>query len=79
MTDSFELEVLDVVEETENARSVVLDPGEHKDLFQYSPGQFLTVAVPSDRTGLVARSYSLSSTPADATLSVKDGFPPGPP
>ena len=74
MAESFELEVLDVVEETENARSVVLDPGEHKDLFRYSPGQFLTVAVPSDRTGLVARSYSLSSTPVDdgpLTITVK--------
>ncbi len=74
MSDSFELEVLDVVEETENARSVVLDPGEHKELFSYSPGQFLTVAVPSDRTGLVARSYSLSSTPVDdgpLTITVK--------
>lgn len=83
MTDSFELEVLDVVEETENARSVVLDPGEHKELFQYSPGQFLTVAVPSDRTGLVARSYSLSSTPAEdgpLTITVKrtvDGYASG--
>ena len=83
MADSFELEVLDVVEETENARSVVLDPGEHKELFQYSPGQFLTVAVPSDRTGLVARSYSLSSTPVDEgplTITVKrtvDGYASG--
>ncbi len=74
MTESFELEVLDVVEETENARSVVLDPGEHQELFRYTPGQFLTVAVPSDRTGLVARSYSLSSTPTDdgpLTITVK--------
>ena len=74
MSESFELEVLDVVEETENARSVVLDPGEHKELFRYRPGQFLTVAVPSDRTGLVARSYSLSSTPVDdgpLTITVK--------
>jgi 3-ketosteroid 9alpha-monooxygenase subunit B len=83
MSDSFELEVLDVVEETENARSVVLDPGEHAELFRYTPGQFLTVAVPSDRTGLVARSYSLSSTPVDdgpLTITVKrtaDGYASG--
>ena len=81
MSDSFELTVLDVVEETGDARSVVLDPGEHREHFQYKPGQFLTVAVPSDRTGLVARSYSLSSTPVDEdgplTITVKrtpDGY-----
>ena len=85
MTDpSFELTVLDVVEETADARSVVLDPGEHREQFSYSAGQFLTVAVPSDRTGLVARSYSLSSTPVDAdgplTITVKrtaDGYASG--
>ncbi len=80
MSDSFELTVLDVVKETEDARSVVLDPGEHREHFSYRPGQFLTVAVPSDRTGLVARCYSLSSTPEDdgpLTITVKrteDGF-----
>mgnify|MGYP001553458604 FL=1 len=76
MTDpSYELTVLEVIEETGDARSVVLDPGEHRDEFRYTPGQFLTVAVPSDRTGLVARSYSLSSTPVDEdgplTITVK--------
>ncbi|GAA3521961.1 ferredoxin--NADP reductase [Aeromicrobium panaciterrae] len=84
MTDpSFELEVLEVVEETGDARSVVLDPGEHREFFAYTPGQFLTVAVPSERTGLVARSYSLSSTPGDGgplTITVKrtpDGYASG--
>ena len=81
--DSYELEVLDVIEETGEARSVVLDPGEHREQFAYTPGQFLTVAVPSDRTGLVARSYSLSSTPAEdgpLTITVKrtpDGYASG--
>ena len=81
---SFELTVLDVIEETGDARSVVLDPGEHREYFRYTPGQFLTVAVPSDRTGLVARSYSLSSTPVDSdgplTITVKrtlDGYASG--
>jgi len=80
---SFELEVLDVIEETTDARSIVLDPGEHRNRFGFTPGQFLTVAVPSDRTGLVARSYSLSSMPdADAplTITVKrtlDGYASG--
>lgn len=71
---SFELTVLDVVDETGEARSVVLDPGEHREDFTYTAGQFLTVAVPSDRTGLVARSYSLSSSPVDEgplTITVK--------
>ncbi len=84
MTDpSFELTVLDVVEETADARSVVLDPGEHRSHFGYVPGQFLTVAVPSDQTGLVARCYSLSSAPdADGplTITVKrtaDGYASG--
>ncbi len=74
MADSYELEVVDVVEETADARSIVLDPGEHREHFTHTPGQFLTVAVPSDRTGLVARSYSLSSMPADdgpITVTVK--------
>lgn len=85
MTDpSFELTVLEVIEETGDARSVVLDPGEYREHFTYTPGQFLTVAVPSDRTGLVARSYSLSSTPVDVdgplTITVKrtvDGYASG--
>lgn len=84
MTDpSYELEVLEVIEETGDARSVVLDPGEHREEFKYAPGQFLTVAVPSERTGLVARSYSLSSTPGDdgpLTITVKktlDGYASG--
>lgn len=80
---SFELTVLDVIEETGDARSVVLDPGEHAEHFSYVPGQFLTVAVPSERTGLVARSYSLSSCPVEEgplTITVKrtpDGYASG--
>jgi 3-ketosteroid 9alpha-monooxygenase subunit B len=38
-------------------------PSELQEAFAYTPGQFLTVAVPSDETGLVARCYSLSSAP----------------
>ena len=68
---SFELEVLDVIEETADARSIVLDPGPFRDRFDFTPGQFLTVAVPSDQTGLVARSYSLSSMPdSDGPLTI---------
>lgn len=63
-TESYVLTVAEVVEETADARSIVLEvPDELQEAFAYSPGQFLTVAVPSDRDGLAARCYSLSSTP----------------
>jgi 3-ketosteroid 9alpha-monooxygenase subunit B len=63
-TESFVLNVAEVIEETGDARSVVFEvPSELQETFAYSPGQFLTVAVPSDRTGLAARCYSLSSAP----------------
>ena len=74
-TESFELTVLDVVEETEDARSISFEvPAGAEEHFAYKPGQFLTVAVPSDRTGVAARCYSLSSSPADGgplTITVK--------
>jgi 3-ketosteroid 9alpha-monooxygenase subunit B len=57
--------VVDVVEETDDARSVVLKPAAP---VEYRSGQFLTVAVPSDRTGTVARCYSLSSAPHESEL-----------
>jgi 3-ketosteroid 9alpha-monooxygenase subunit B len=63
-TESYQLRVAEVIEETEDARSVVFEvPSELQETFAYTPGQFLTVAVPSDRTGLAARCYSLSSAP----------------
>lgn len=63
-TESFVLVVLDVIEETADAQTIVFEvPVELADQFAYTPGQFLTVAVPSDQTGLVARCYSLSSAP----------------
>ncbi len=63
-TESFVLNVAEVIEETADARSVVLEvPAELQETFSYTPGQFLTVAVPSDQTGLAARCYSLSSSP----------------
>ena len=69
MADSYRLRVVDVIDETEDARSVVLEvPEDARDAFAYKPGQFLTVAVPSDRTGAVARCYSLSSTPYETDL-----------
>jgi 3-ketosteroid 9alpha-monooxygenase subunit B len=80
-TESFELPVLEVIEETGDACSVVLDvPPEAREHFGYRPGQFLTVAVPSERDGIAARCYSLSSSPelgGPLKISVKrtvDGY-----
>lgn len=54
--------VVEVVRETAEAHTLVLEPvgGERWD---YRPGQFLTVRVPSDRDGGAARCYSLCSSP----------------
>jgi 3-ketosteroid 9alpha-monooxygenase subunit B len=63
-TESFVLTVREVVEETSDAHSIVFDvPEELREEFRYTAGQFLTVAVPSEQTGLAARCYSLSSAP----------------
>ncbi|GAA4128046.1 ferredoxin--NADP reductase [Nocardioides fonticola] len=79
--ESFVLTVVDVVEETPDARSVSFAiPAGAEEAFRYKPGQFLTLAVPSDLTGLAARCYSLSSSPHDGgplTVTVKrtvDGY-----
>lgn len=65
-TQSYELEVVDVVEETADAHSITFRvPAGAESDFAYKPGQFLTVAVPSDRTGVAARCYSLCSSPTD--------------
>lgn len=49
-----------VIDETADARTIVLRwPHE----IDYRPGQFITIRIPSDRTGWVARSYSLSTAP----------------
>jgi 3-ketosteroid 9alpha-monooxygenase subunit B len=65
-----ELQLADVIEETSDARSLVFkvpdgpnDPDIPAGRLRYSPGQFLTLRVPSDRTGSVARCYSLCSSP----------------
>jgi 3-ketosteroid 9alpha-monooxygenase subunit B len=69
MADAYKLRVVDVIEETGDARSIVLEvPDDARAEFDYKPGQFLTVAVPSDRTGTVARCYSLASTPYETDL-----------
>ncbi len=54
----------EVIRETDDACSLVLDvPPPLAATFGYRPGQFVTVRVPSERTGSVARCYSLSSSP----------------
>jgi len=82
MTESsYDLQVVGVVEETADAHSVSFGVPEGAEAdFDYKPGQFLTLAVPSDQTGVAARCYSLSSSPHDGgplTVTVKrtvDGY-----
>ncbi|WP_213571486.1 ferredoxin--NADP reductase [Rhodococcus sp. USK13] len=58
------LTVSSVIEETPDSRSLVFDvPADLVGKFAYKPGQFLTLRIPSDRTGSVARCYSLASSP----------------
>jgi 3-ketosteroid 9alpha-monooxygenase subunit B len=70
-----ELEIADVIAETDDARSLVfkVPAGSQipEDRLRSAPGQFLTLRVPSDRTGSVARCYSLCSSPhTDDALTV---------
>ncbi|GAB3687359.1 2Fe-2S iron-sulfur cluster-binding protein [Saccharopolyspora tripterygii] len=69
MPEFHRLRVAEVVEETADARSVVFDVDVTR--LPYRPGQFLTLRIPSDRCGSVARAYSLSSSPVtDGRLAV---------
>ena len=62
--DFYQVPVAEVIRETDDACSLVLEvPPPLAATFGYRPGQFVTVRVPSDRTGSVARCYSLSSSP----------------
>ena len=70
-----ELEIADVLAETDEARSLVFAVPSGADIpadrLRYAPGQFLTLRVPSERTGSVARCYSLCSSPfTDDALTV---------
>jgi 3-ketosteroid 9alpha-monooxygenase subunit B len=70
-----ELQLADVVAETADARSLVFKVPDGSAIpperLRYAPGQFLTLRVPSDRTGSVARCYSLCSSPfTDDALTV---------
>ncbi|HUB57865.1 MAG TPA: ferredoxin--NADP reductase [Mycobacterium sp.] len=79
-----ELQIADVVAETEDARSLVFTVPDGAEIpaerLRYAPGQFLTLRIPSERTGSVARCYSLCSSPfVDEAMTVtvkrdKDGY-----
>lgn len=64
--------VADVIPESVDAYSLVFAiPDDQRHRFSYRPGQFLTLRVPSERTGSVARCYSLASSPhTDPALKV---------
>ncbi|MBM9458333.1 ferredoxin--NADP reductase [Nocardioides sp. zg-536] len=72
MSRGLALRVVEVLDETADARSLVFEvPPEQGATFDYLPGQFLTLKVPSERTGSVARCYSMASSPyVDARLKV---------
>jgi len=77
--ESWQLRVAEVRPETGDAVSVVFDaPDGDAEAFAFKPGQFLTLGVPSDRTGLVARCYSICVPPGEPlTVTVKrtvDGY-----
>src|SRR6195256_5249771 len=76
MAEVLRLRVAEVITETADACSIVFDTPQ----LRYRPGQFLTLRIPSDRTGSVARCYSLCSSPFTGdpmTVTVKrtaDGY-----
>ena len=64
--DSHLLKVAEIVRETADAVSVHFEiPAGESEAFAFKPGQFLTLGVPSDQTGLVARAYSICTPPGD--------------
>ena len=74
-THVLELQLAGVIDETADARSLVFKVPDGSpipaDRLRHEPGQFLTLRVPSDRTGSVARCYSLCSSPfGDEALTV---------
>ncbi|GLP79227.1 ferredoxin--NADP reductase [Mycobacterium antarcticum] len=74
-THVLELQLADVIDETADARSLVFEVPDGAQIpaerLRHEPGQFLTLRVPSDRTGSVARCYSLCSSPfTDDALTV---------
>lgn len=75
------LRVVEVLRETAEAHSLVLEPSEPvAEPIGYRPGQFLTIRIPTDRPEGAARCYSLCSSPLyedklKVTVKrVEDGF-----
>ena len=62
MREVLQLRVVEVIEETDDARTIVL--ATDGAVVTYRPGQFLTFRVPDSGSGPAARCYSLSSSPA---------------
>ena len=61
---SYRLRVAEVIAETADARTVVLEvPAELAEQYTYRPGQFLTLRLPGRDGAALARCYSLSSSP----------------
>ncbi len=61
---SLRVRVADVIRETSNAHTLVLEPAAaDAERFRYRSGQFLTVRVPTERPEGAARCYSLCSSP----------------
>ena len=69
MREYYQVPVAELIREAGDACSLVLDvPAPLAATFAYRPGQFVTVRIPSDVTGSVARCYSLSSCPYGGEL-----------
>ena len=70
----YELRVRRVIDETSDARSIVLEiPPSLAERFRYRPGQFLSFKIPH-RGAVLTRSYSLASSPdcdAEHKVTVK--------
>lgn len=63
--------VSEVVPETAAASTIRFAvPEERAADYAFTPGQFVTIAVPSTRSGWVARCYSISSSPSQPGLAI---------
>src|SRR5260370_5717929 len=92
MREFYRVPVAEVVRETDDACSLVLEvPPPLAGSFGYLPGQFVTVRGPAALTGSGARGYSLSRSPVlgeqpaitvqrtgDASCSILDRLAAGP-
>lgn len=73
--ESYLLTVSEVRPETDDASTVVFELPDDE-AFAFTPGQFLTLGVPSEQTGLVARCYSICVPPGEGlavTVKRTDG------